>query len=93
VSGLLVKLEIQPSAPAPKLIHVPIECVIEGDRQRAWVFAYDPGTHKVKRKPVEMAFIDGADVALNSGVTAGERLVTDGLAYLRDGDLAELASP
>jgi RND family efflux transporter MFP subunit len=92
VSGLLVKLEIRPSAPAPELIHVPIQCVIEGDRQRAWVFAYDPGTHEVKRKPVEIAFIDGAEVALNSGVTAGERLVTDGLAYLRDGDLAELAS-
>ena len=86
-SGLLAKLEIAPGTPAAPLVHVPIESLIEGDQVRAWVFVYDAGSQRVTRRPVEVAFIDaGGDVALRSGVKPGERLVTAGLAYLRDGD-------
>ena len=93
VSGLLVKLEIQPSAPAPALVHVPIECLIEGDRLRAWVFTYDDRSQRVARKSVDIAFIDGSQVALKSGVMEGARLAAAGLAYLHDGDLIELVPP
>jgi hypothetical protein len=35
---------------------------------------------------VHVAFIDPAGVALASGVTPGERVVTDGALYLEDND-------
>ena len=93
VSGLLAKLDITPSSPAPAMVRVPIECLIEGDQRRAWVFAYDAQSRRVHRKAVEVAFIDGTEVALRAGVTPGESLVTAGLAYLRDGDVIEVVTP
>jgi RND family efflux transporter MFP subunit len=92
-SGLLAKIDITPTSPAPALVRVPIECLIEGDQLRAWVFTYDAKTQRVRRKPVEVAFIDGTEVALRAGVTAGESLVAAGLAYLRDGDHIEIVTP
>lgn len=92
-SGLLAKLDITPTSPAPALVRVPIECLVEGDQMRAWVFSYDAQTRRVRRKPVDVAFIDGTEVALRAGVLAGESLVTAGLAYLRDGDLIEVVTP
>jgi RND family efflux transporter MFP subunit len=91
VAGLLAKLDISPGAPAPALVHVPIECLIEGDHLRAWVFVYDSATRRVHRRAVDVAFIDaGGDVALRSGVSPGETLVNAGIAYLRDGDQVEV---
>ena len=85
------KLDITPGAPAPALVHVPIECLIEGDHLRAWVFVYDAATSRVKRRAVDVAFIDaGGDVALRSGVSPGETLVNAGIAYLRDGDQVQV---
>lgn len=93
-SGLLTKLEITPGSPVTSLVHVPIECLIEGDQMKAWVFVFDKESKRVRRRAVEVAFIDaGGDVALRSGVVAGEKLVTSGVAYLRDGDLVEIQTP
>ncbi len=92
-SGLLAKLQITPTSPAPALIRVPIECLIEGDQMRAWVFTYDAHSRRVKRKPVEVAFIDGSEAALRSGVSAGESLISAGLAYLHDGDVVDIVAP
>lgn len=89
-AGLLARLTISPGSSDRTLVHVPVECLIEGDRQRAWVFVYDAPTRRVQRRAVEVAFIDrDNDVALRSGVEAGEMLVTAGLAYLRDGQAVE----
>jgi multidrug efflux pump subunit AcrA (membrane-fusion protein) len=49
------------------------------------VFVYDPGKQSVSRRAIEVAFIDGADVALSGGVSDGEQVVTDGAAYVEDG--------
>jgi len=89
-AGLLARLTISPGSSGQTLVHVPVESLIEGDRQRAWVFVYDASSRRVRRREVEVAFIDrDDDVALRSGVTTGEMLVTAGLAYLRDGQAVQ----
>lgn len=93
VSGLLAKVSITPASPAGSLVRVPIECLLEGDQMRAWVFTYDAQTRRVRRKAVEVAFIDGSEVAIRDGVSAGETLVNAGIAYLRDGDAIDVVSP
>ena len=60
---------------------------------RAWVFAYDAQSRRVHRKAVDIAFIDGTEVAMRAGVTPGESLVAAGSAYLRDGDVIEVVTP
>lgn len=85
-SGLVARVVLTPaSAGSAELIHIPISAILEGQGDKASVFVYDPQTKKVSRRAVEVAFIDGTDVALNSGVAANTLVVTDGAAYVLEG--------
>ncbi len=85
-SGLVARLALTPaSASAATLVRVPIAAILEGDRDRASVFVFDAGKETVSRRAVEVAFIDGDQVALASGLDAGAEVVTDGAAYVEEG--------
>lgn len=85
-SGLVARVALTPaSAGAATLVRVPIAAILEGDRDRASVFVYDAGKQSVSRRAVEVAFIDGDEVALASGLDAGAQVVTDGAAYVEEG--------
>lgn len=84
-SGLVAKLTISPSAASNgSRIYVPIGAIVEGHRDRASVFVLDNG--RAKRRDVEVAFIEGERVALQSGVESGEQVITAGSLYLEDGE-------
>lgn len=84
-SGLVAKLHILPSAErAPAKVYVPISSIVEGEGRRASVFVIDAG--HARRREVQVAFIEHDRVALDQGLTAGERVVTDGALYLEDGE-------
>jgi membrane fusion protein, multidrug efflux system len=88
-SGLVAKLTIVPStANAGELVHVPIGAIVEGDGRTASVFVLD--RDRVRRREVQVAFIDAETVALASGVTSGEKVITDGALYVEDGELVAL---
>jgi len=85
-SGLVARLALTPaSAGAGTLVRVPIAAILEGDRSRASVFVFDATQQTVGRRAVEVAFIDGEQVALASGLDAGAKVVTDGAAYVEEG--------
>jgi RND family efflux transporter MFP subunit len=89
-SGLVAKLRLYPAAGrAHTLTYVPIGAVVEGSGDRASVYVVDAG--HARRREVHVAFIDPAGVALASGVTPGERVVTDGALYLEDNDAIDVA--
>jgi RND family efflux transporter MFP subunit len=89
-SGLVAKLTLAPaSARAGVRIYVPINAIVEGDKRTARVFVLEQ--QNVRRRDVEVAFIDGVRVALTSGLSAGEQVVTDGAQYLEDGELVTIA--
>jgi RND family efflux transporter MFP subunit len=91
-SGLLAKLTIVPSsASAGSRVYVPIGALVEGRGRTASLYVLEDG--KARRKDVEVAFIEGENVALASGVQAGEQVITDGSQYLEDGELVTLAGP
>jgi hypothetical protein len=84
-SGLVAKLEIEPaSAAAAARIYVPISAIVEGDGNRASVFVLE--RDRARRREVEIAFIEARGVALISGVTQGEQVVTEGAQYLEDSE-------
>ncbi|HEY4213089.1 MAG TPA: efflux RND transporter periplasmic adaptor subunit [Steroidobacteraceae bacterium] len=84
-SGLVAKLRIFPaSAQAKTLTYVPVSAIVEGDGKRASVFVVE-GDH-VKRRSVQVSFIESKGVALSEGLAPGERVVTDGALYLQDND-------
>jgi RND family efflux transporter MFP subunit len=88
-SGLVAKVSIVPaSANAAERVYVPIASIVEGDGRRANVFVLDTanGVSVAKRRSVDVAFIDGVNVAIAKGVAVGEKIVTDGALYLQDGE-------
>jgi membrane fusion protein, multidrug efflux system len=91
-SGLVAKLTVVPSsASAGSRIYVPIGAIVEGDGRTARVFVLDKD--RARRRDIEVAFIEGDNVAISSGVAAGEQVITDGAQYLEDGEQVTIAEP
>ncbi len=88
-SGLVAKITLTPAAAAARtLTHVPIAAIVEGDRDRAFVFVVQ-GDRAVRRK-VQVVFLTNESAALRDGVATGETVVTDGALYLQDQDLVRV---
>jgi RND family efflux transporter MFP subunit len=91
-SGLVAKLSLVPSsASASSRVYVPIGAIVEGDGRTARLFVLDKD--RARRRDVEVAFIEGENVALVSGIEAGEQVITDGAQYLEDGEQVAIAEP
>jgi len=91
-SGLVAKLTVVPaSASAGSRVYVPIGAIVEGNGRTARLFVLDKD--HARRRDVDVAFIEGDNVALSSGVEAGEQVITDGAQYLEDGEQVAIAEP
>jgi RND family efflux transporter MFP subunit len=88
VSGLVARLGLAPTSQAPALTYVPMAALVEGDGDRASVFVYRDG--KAQRRDVRVAFITADSIALESGLKAGEPVITDGALYLENGEAVEI---
>lgn len=92
VSGLVARLRIEPTlAGESTLPYAPIAAVIEADGDRAAVFVAEEGV--ARRRPVRVAFIASAAIAVAEGLKAGEVVVTDGALYLEDGESIQPTPP
>jgi hypothetical protein len=62
--------------------------LVEGEGDRASVFVFDGG--KAQKRDVRVAFITADAIALESGLSAGESVITDGALYLENGEAVEV---
>jgi RND family efflux transporter MFP subunit len=97
VSGLVARLRLAPTSEAPPLTYVPMAALVEGDGDRASVFVFVHGAAggrdaggKALRRDVRVAFITADSIALESGIKAGESVITDGALYLENGEAVEV---
>jgi RND family efflux transporter MFP subunit len=88
VSGLVARLRLSPESTAPPLTYVPMAALVEGDGDRASVFVLDAG--KAQKREVRVAFITADSIALESGLVAGEAVITDGALFLESGEAVEV---
>lgn len=88
VSGLVARLRLAPETSSPPLTYVPMSALVEGDGDRASVFVLDGG--KAQKREVRVAFITADSIALESGLAAGEPVITDGALYLENGEAVEV---
>ena len=88
VSGLVARLRLAPESAAPRLTYVPMAALVEGEGDRASVFVLDGG--KAQKREVRVAFITADAIALESGLNAGEPVITDGALYLENGEAVEV---
>ena len=83
-AGLVGSAEIEPQH-GMRAALVPIEAVLEADGDAGTVFVLSAGGDRAERRRIRLARLDGDRVAVVAGLRAGERVVTDGAAYLDDG--------
>jgi len=81
--GLFAKVDIEPSKSRPYAL-VPIEAIVEGDGKTAYVFALQPDGASVKKMPVQIAFLEGSNVLIASGLEGVSEVVTAGAPYLTE---------
>jgi multidrug efflux pump subunit AcrA (membrane-fusion protein) len=75
---------------AGSLVRIPASALVAADRNHATVFI--AVGDRARRREVQVAFIDGNDVAINSGVSAGEQVVSAGAPYLDDNSLIKASA-
>jgi RND family efflux transporter MFP subunit len=88
VSGLVARLRLTPNSELPGLTYIPMAALVEGDGDHASVFVVKNGT--AQRRNVRVAFITADSIALESGLAAGENVVTDGALFLENGESVEV---
>jgi multidrug efflux pump subunit AcrA (membrane-fusion protein) len=85
---MIVKAEISPSKKS-RVSLVPIESLVEADGLHGSVYAISP-SHAAKKVGVEVAFIYGDRAAIAAGLDGIDAVITDGAAYLNDGDAVKI---
>lgn len=80
--GLFATAKMQPTTQRTYLA-IPIDAVIEGNANRAFVFVVENG--RAKKINVETVNIQNGNILIANGLSEGQQVVTDGSAYLTEG--------
>lgn len=83
ISGFVAKAEISTGKGASTLA-VPIEALVEADKNTAFVYSYNATSQSVSKMPVSIGSIFGSSVAIISGINEGTQIVTKGANFLSD---------
>jgi RND family efflux transporter MFP subunit len=65
---------------------MPVTAIVEADGSSATVFVVDPRDSVARRRQVTVGQIVGDRVVVADGLTPGEQVITDGAAWLADGE-------
>ncbi|MFZ2869129.1 efflux RND transporter periplasmic adaptor subunit [Zavarzinia sp.] len=86
-SGLVADVAIRPrSAAESRVVMIPASAILEGFGAEGSVFVIDPATSRVARRRVAFGPLSGENVQIRDGLQPGEKVVSAGAGYLRDGD-------
>ncbi len=88
LSGMIAKAEISPAKKSGVSL-VPIESLVEADGLQGSVYTISP-SHAAKKVGVSVAFIYGDQAAIAAGLEGIDEVITDGAAYLNDGDAIKI---
>lgn len=95
VQGLVAKIELPGGSGGAALPVLPIESLLEADGDHAVVYLVqtDGDSAVARRTEVRLGQWVGTRVEVIEGVAAGDRVVTEGAAYLRDGEPVRVLPP
>jgi RND family efflux transporter MFP subunit len=89
-SGMIASARLQPGLGAT-LVRMPAGALVTAEGMHGMVFVLQDG--RARRRAIEIAFTDGAEIAVRSGLSSGETVITDGAPYLDDNEPVALAAP
>ena len=82
-SGFVAKAEIS-TGKGVSMLTVPIESLVEADKNTAFVYRYNTDNQTVSKTPINIGSIFGNNVAIVSGINEGMQIVTKGANFLSD---------
>ncbi len=88
--GFIARVDLFPRSREPFAI-IPAEALVEADGLDGIVFTLDEATRRVHRQPVRIAHVLNDSLAISDGPESAPTVVTDGAAYLHDGDRVSVA--
>jgi RND family efflux transporter MFP subunit len=92
VQGLVAKIALPGESGVAALPVVPVESLLEADGAHAIVYLVNEGD-VARRVEVRLGQWVGTRVEVLEGVAEGDRVVTEGAAYLRDGEAVRVLPP
>jgi RND family efflux transporter MFP subunit len=81
--GLFAQVDITPPQSRPYSV-VPVDAIIEGEGKTAFVFAVQADGQSVKKIPVQVSFLDGKQVVLQTSLEGVGEVITSGAPYLTE---------
>jgi membrane fusion protein, multidrug efflux system len=85
VAGLVAQVSIQPAAAGQStLLYVPTGAVVSGEGRQANVYVLQGDV--AHKRAVQVAFFTRDQVALREGLSADDKVITDGALYVTDGE-------
>ena len=89
-SGMVATARLQPGSSAT-LLHIPAGALVTAEGMRGNIFVVQDG--HARRRAIEIAYIDGPDMAVRSGLQPGDAVVTEGAPFLDDNESVAIARP
>lgn len=98
-AGMAVEAQVELPLPAPEGFTLPLTAIIKegtiegraaGEPGRAQVYVFDPGTGTVVRREITIAGIRDNALIVVDGLSAGERVASAGVSFLREGQRVRL---
>jgi membrane fusion protein, multidrug efflux system len=89
-SGAVVELKMEVQRQVGT-VRIPAAAVVAADAQEVEVFRAEPlegGQLKVRRERLSMSRIEGDSILATGPIAVGDRVVTSGASWLKDGDVA-----
>lgn len=83
-TGLFGKVEVFPSI-KQHLTVIPIESILEGVGNKAFVYTIDKNTNKAIKKPISISYMDDENVFVQSGLDDIDEVIIQGIGNLQDG--------
>ncbi|HWB93522.1 MAG TPA: efflux RND transporter periplasmic adaptor subunit, partial [Puia sp.] len=81
--GLFCTLQLEPAAGRPYYF-IPTSALAEGEGATGYVYTVNADKHTVKKLPVHIAFLQGDQIAIDSGLGNVDQVVTQGVGYLTE---------
>ncbi len=83
--GLVAKVALTPQGGSEVPV-VPVQALLEANDREAGVFVLDEASQVVHRVSIQIGRMSGGRIEVLRGLTAGEQVVTDGAAFLENGE-------
>ena len=89
--GLVAKVALRPQGSQSVKV-IPVQALIEANDKEAGVFVLDPDHHVVHRVSIEIGRMSGGQIEVLNGLDTDAQVVTEGAAFLENGEIVRVAA-